>query len=77
MQQIMCANVQRRLILAVALLIHVPMASVNVALEMLAAYLVKHVSQGFVSAEQLLPALEWLLDLIATLQIMYANAQQQ
>ena len=77
MQQIMCANVQRRLILAVALLIHVPMASVNVALEMLAAYLVKHVSQGFVSAEQLLPALEWLLVLIATLQIMYANAQQQ
>ena len=57
MQQIMCANVQRRLILAVALLIHVPMASVNVALEMLAAYLVKLVSQGFVSAEQLLPVL--------------------
>ena len=76
MQQIMCANVQRRLIPAVALLIHVPMASVNVGLEMHAPYLVKRVSRGFVSAERLLPVQGSLLVLIATLQIMYANAQQ-
>ena len=77
MLQIMCVNALLLSIHVVELRIHVPMAFVNVALRMLAVYQGKHVSQELVSAEQRILVLEWLLVLIATLQIMYANAQQQ
>ena len=71
----MYANALLLSILVVGLRIHVPMVFVNVAHRMLAVYQGKHVSQELVSAEQRILVLGWLLVLIVTLQIMFANVQ--